>query len=169
MSDTLVIGGGAAGMMAAVFAARAGANVTLLEKNEKLGNSSLESCPEAVFYGSYAGVKGLMENDPVFSAAAKEKRFKFMVTESVLPYALFQIVYKDNWKEYNHIKVDLYSSGMDSNMNRRSMVVFESADEENYNFFASRYNYIRNARESKALITLHNDEWLAKWEEIKDE
>ena len=37
MSETLVIGGGAAGMMAAVFAARAGARVTLLEKNEKLG------------------------------------------------------------------------------------------------------------------------------------
>ena len=37
MSDILVIGGGAAGMMAAVFAARAGADVTLLEKNEKLG------------------------------------------------------------------------------------------------------------------------------------
>ena len=37
MSDTLVVGGGAAGMMAAVFAARAGAHVTLLEKNEKLG------------------------------------------------------------------------------------------------------------------------------------
>ena len=37
MSDTLVVGGGAAGMMAAVFAARAGVHVTLLEKNEKLG------------------------------------------------------------------------------------------------------------------------------------
>jgi len=32
-----VIGGGPAGMMAAVSAARSGANVTLLEKNEKLG------------------------------------------------------------------------------------------------------------------------------------
>jgi len=37
MSEVLVIGGGAAGMMAAVFAARSGGNVTLLEKNEKLG------------------------------------------------------------------------------------------------------------------------------------
>ena len=36
-SDILVIGGGAAGMMAALFAARGGAKVTLLEKNEKLG------------------------------------------------------------------------------------------------------------------------------------
>lgn len=33
----LVIGGGAAGMLAALFAARAGAMVTILERNEKLG------------------------------------------------------------------------------------------------------------------------------------
>ncbi len=36
-SDVVVIGGGAAGMMAALFAAQAGSKVTLLEKNEKLG------------------------------------------------------------------------------------------------------------------------------------
>lgn len=36
-TDVLVIGGGAAGMMAALFAARGGARVTLAEKNEKLG------------------------------------------------------------------------------------------------------------------------------------
>lgn len=37
MSKIAVIGGGAAGMMAAVFAARSGNRVTLYEKNEKLG------------------------------------------------------------------------------------------------------------------------------------
>ena len=37
MSSVIVVGGGAAGMMAAIFAARNGQNVTLLEKNEKLG------------------------------------------------------------------------------------------------------------------------------------
>jgi len=35
--DVIVIGGGAAGMLAALFALRGGAKVTLLEKNEKLG------------------------------------------------------------------------------------------------------------------------------------
>ena len=35
--EILVAGGGAAGMMAALFAARAGARVTLLERNDKLG------------------------------------------------------------------------------------------------------------------------------------
>lgn len=37
MNEVAVIGGGAAGMMAAVTAAGAGARVTLLERNEKLG------------------------------------------------------------------------------------------------------------------------------------
>ena len=37
MSNVIVVGGGAAGMMAAVFAARNGQNVQLLEKNEKIG------------------------------------------------------------------------------------------------------------------------------------
>ena len=37
MSDIVVIGGGAAGMMAAICAARQGAGVTLLEPNERLG------------------------------------------------------------------------------------------------------------------------------------
>lgn len=37
MSKVIVIGGGAAGMMAAITAARKGLRVTLIEKNEKLG------------------------------------------------------------------------------------------------------------------------------------
>ncbi|MBQ8556036.1 MAG: NAD(P)/FAD-dependent oxidoreductase [Clostridia bacterium] len=35
--NVIVVGGGAGGMMAAIFAARTGANVTLLERNQKLG------------------------------------------------------------------------------------------------------------------------------------
>ncbi len=37
MKNIIIIGGGAAGIMAAVAAADAGANVTIIEKNEKLG------------------------------------------------------------------------------------------------------------------------------------
>ena len=37
MSKVIVVGGGAAGMMAAITAAQNGHQVTLLEKNEKLG------------------------------------------------------------------------------------------------------------------------------------
>ncbi|MBQ7433242.1 MAG: NAD(P)/FAD-dependent oxidoreductase, partial [Lachnospiraceae bacterium] len=37
MKEVIVIGGGAAGMMAALQSAKSGCQVTLLEKNEKLG------------------------------------------------------------------------------------------------------------------------------------
>ena len=36
-NNVIIIGGGAAGLSAALFASRAGAHVTLLEKNEKFG------------------------------------------------------------------------------------------------------------------------------------
>ena len=35
--QVIVVGGGAAGMMAAITAARQGAKVTLVERNEKMG------------------------------------------------------------------------------------------------------------------------------------
>ncbi|MBR7189041.1 MAG: NAD(P)/FAD-dependent oxidoreductase, partial [Clostridia bacterium] len=86
--DVIVIGGGAAGMMAALFSARAGARVTLLERNEKLGKkvyitgkgrcnvtnaADMEQCMRSVFrnprflYASFSaldnrGVMSLLES-----------------------------------------------------------------------------------------------------------
>ena len=42
MTEAVVIGGGAAGIMAALYAAKNGAQVTLFEKNEKLGKKIQE-------------------------------------------------------------------------------------------------------------------------------
>ncbi len=47
MRQIIVVGGGAAGMMAAAAAGAAGARVTLLEKNEKLGKKSISPARDA--------------------------------------------------------------------------------------------------------------------------
>ena len=41
MKKIVIIGGGAAGMTAAIFARQAGADVTLIERNERLGKKLL--------------------------------------------------------------------------------------------------------------------------------
>ena len=135
--------------------------------HEKLGNSALETCPEAIFLSSYCNISRLIAEDPIFSKAYKEKRFRFMVTENVLPHALFQVEYKPAFEEYSHMKVDLYSEGLTSNMERRCMMIFKQDDPENYDFFVHRYEYIRNPRQSQKLIRQNHDRWVAQWEQLK--
>lgn len=137
--------------------------------NEKLGNSALEEYPEAIFLSSYCGINKLIQENPIFAQAKKEKRFRFMVTEKMLPYALFQMEYKTGWEEYNHIKVDLYSEGLTSNMDRRCMMIFEKDDPANYRFFVHRYEYIRNVNMSRELIRANHDRWLQEWDQLKEE
>jgi hypothetical protein len=136
---------------------------------EKLGNSALEAYQEAIFLSSYSNIHRLIQEEPSFAQAYKEKRFRFMVTENVLPYALFQVEYKPGFEEYSHVKVDLYSEGLTSNMDRRCMMIFKQDDPDNYSFFVRCYEYTRNVRESKALMKAHHAQWLAQWEELKEE
>lgn len=137
--------------------------------NDKLGNSALEECPEAIFYSAYANICRLTEEDPIFKKAKQEKRFRFMVTDAVMPCAIFQVEYKHGYEEHNHIKVDLYSEGLVSNMDRRCMLFFESSDPENYLFFEKRYEYMRNVRRSRELIRANHDAWIARWNELQEE
>lgn len=136
---------------------------------EKLGNSALEAYPEAIFLSAYCNICRLIEEHPVFKKAYNDKRFRFMVTDNVLPYALFQVAYKDGYEDSNHIKVDLYSEGLTSNMDRRCIMIFEAEDPDNYQFFKRRYEYIRDVRKSNALIKANHEQWVAQWQKLQEE
>ena len=138
-------------------------------ESEKLGNGRLEEYPEAVFLSSYCSIFRLIDKDPVFSKARSDRRFKFMVTDMAMPYSIFQISYKADYNEYDHIKVDLYSEGLTSNMDRRSMVLFRKTDPENYSFFEERYKYIRNLKRSNQLIRENHEAWVEAWDVLKEE
>ena len=137
---------------------------------ERLGNSALMDEEQLVFLSSYAGVQQLREDEP-FKTAWAQRHFLYYVTECALPYAIFQVIYKDPWKELNHVKVDLYSVGMDSSMDRRTMIFFEHnpAQKADYDFFVQQFQYLfKDARKrSKNLISKNHEEWMKKWEEMK--
>ena len=67
--DVIVIGGGAAGMMAALQAAWAGASVTLLEKNEKLGKKLY------ITGKGRCNVTNVAELDEFFASVPRNPRF----------------------------------------------------------------------------------------------
>lgn len=85
MKKVIVIGGGAAGMMAAVSAAEQGADVILLEKNEKLGKKI------------YITGKGRCN---VTNACETEELFKNIVTNSRFLYSAFYTFTNENTMEF---------------------------------------------------------------------
>lgn len=137
----------------------------------KLGNSALEDNETAIFLASYANIDMLKQEEP-YKTAFAEKRFKFMVTDCALPYALFQIVYKSGWEEFNHVKVDLYSYDIDSSVDRRSFMIFEKDDKDNYDFFAEQIKSLRSKqyrKKSDNLIAENHSKWIELWEQFKSE
>jgi len=69
--DVLVIGGGAAGMMAAISAGRAGASVCLVERNEKLGKKIY------ITGKGRCNVTNAAERDPFFKNVMRNPRFLY--------------------------------------------------------------------------------------------
>ena len=136
----------------------------------KLGNHALMDNEEAVFLNTYANINRMIESGP-YKTASKERRFTFTVTECVLPYAMFQIVYDEENREKNHFKVDLYSCNMDSSADRRTMVIFMREDQENYDFFENQIKFF-NSREMRKrsfeLISQNHDRWMQAWTEYSN-
>lgn len=141
------------------------------KKYEKLGNSSLEDLQDAVFYGSYAKINELIARDP-YKTAYKQRRFLFFLTDCCIPYSIFQVIYKDAWSEFNHIKVDLYSYGVDSSQERLCMILFQNdlATSTHYSFFDNQFKYLlkKCRSDSKTLIEANHSDWISKWREMEE-
>jgi len=79
MNEIIVIGGGAAGLMAAVSAANAGARVTLLERNEKLGKKIY------ITGKGRCNATNACEMDAFMKSVVKNPRFLFSALHALSP------------------------------------------------------------------------------------
>ena len=84
MSEIIIIGGGAAGLMAAVTAAGAGAHVTLLERNEKLGKKIY------ITGKGRCNATNACEPDVFMKSVVKNPRFLYSALNALPPSALME-------------------------------------------------------------------------------
>ncbi len=84
MNEVAVIGGGAAGMMAAVTAAGAGARVTLLERNEKLGKKVY------ITGKGRCNLTNACDRDAFLQNVVRNPRFLYSALDALSPSALME-------------------------------------------------------------------------------
>ena len=133
----------------------------------KIANSKLINRPaEFAFLNSYFNLKQLVKSG-VYGVANWEGTFSLYLCTMPLPYSIMEVVYKDGFEQYDHIKVDLYSIGLESSVERRSFYLFRDYDQENYNFFKDQYTKIRQSIMSKDELRECEKEWEKEWEAIK--
>ena len=89
MNEVIIIGGGAAGLMAAVSAAQSGAKVTLLERNEKLGKKIYITGKGRCNATNACDAQAFMKN------VVKNPRFLFSALNALAPSDLMQFL-EDN-------------------------------------------------------------------------
>ena len=90
--NVLVIGGGAAGMMAAISAAQNGAQVTLIEKNEKLGKKIYITGKGRCNVTNDCEVVEFLEN------VVTNKKFLMSALYTFSPYDLMEFLKKNGLK-----------------------------------------------------------------------
>lgn len=133
----------------------------------KLGTNAFIENQEYVFISSYANIQNMIAIEP-YRTAYNENRFMFQLTDCVLPYAMFQVIYKQGYEQFNHIKIDLYSCGIDTTKDRRSILIFENVNRDNYHFFneqIKQFNSRHERQKSMQLIQKNGARWLEAWNE----
>ena len=61
-----------------------------------------------------------------------------------MPYGILNVEFGN--RKYNHVKVDLYSCALTEDYERRSFIIWQEDDADNYNFFINNFISIKNNR-----------------------
>lgn len=71
-------------------------------------------------------------------------RFQLFVMKTSIPFSIFNVEFINEYKEYNHVLIDLYSAALTCESNRRSILVWQKYDPSNYQFFVNNFIEIKN-------------------------
>lgn len=94
--------------------------------------------------------------------------FQLYVMKTSMPFGIFNVEFLGEAQRFNHVKVDLYSAALDNEDFRRSFVIWQDEDPENYQFFVCNFTNIKKNPllcEKVKLDTLKK--WEDEWENLK--
>lgn len=156
---------------------KASVELILTEPNEnnindlktKIANHRAGSSRGAL-YSALATLYKNLTTDTVYAQRSKTTpiMFDFYVMKTSMPFGIFNVEFLNEASEYNHVKVDLYSAALDDEDDRRSFIIWQADDPENYYFFVHNFNSVKNNPILCEKATLEMLKvWAAKWENLK--
>ncbi|MCI9311666.1 MAG: nucleotide-binding protein [Lawsonibacter sp.] len=94
--------------------------------------------------------------------------FQLYVMKTSMPFGIFNVEFLGDARRLNHVKVDLYSAVLDNEDDRRSFVIWQDEDPENYQFFVHNFANIKKNPllcEEAKLDMLKS--WAEEWENLR--
>lgn len=132
----------------------------------KMANSVAGS-RENLIYIAWEAIHNNVLTNPIYKKAYEEHRFLYFSLNIGIPYAVFGVEFDGEFEKYDHIKIDLYSSEIGNENQRRSFIIWKDIDYENYHFFIENFDSVKRNKEicyQPALSVIKGwlDEWNAK-------
>ena len=137
----------------------------------KIANAILDK-KEGALYSAlaklYTAIYG--PDDNCFKKANRSGHLNFKVMKTSMPFSIFNVVFSDNLKRYNHVKIDLYSANLSNENDRRSFVIYQEKDPENYEYFIHNFdNIFQNPALTEWVTESNLKRWSDTWEKEKKE
>ena len=117
----------------------------LIDLETKVANYRAGSSSGVVYSAIYNLYNALSNKSSIYHQTwdSIPARFHFYLMKVSAPFAIFNVEFLDKYREFNHVKIDLYSASLDNEDNRRSFVIWQTDDPVNYSFFVNNFNSIR--------------------------
>lgn len=122
--------------------------------------SSMDSLYSALF-----ALYQKLSNDTIYSQLRKSNHFSLYLMKICMPFGIFNVEFSSLYKKYNHVKIDLYSAAITNESERRSLIIWQKDDPNNYDFFVRNFDSIKLNSEICVKINNINNlkKYLDKW------
>lgn len=125
---------------------------------------------KGALYSALATLYKNLSTDTIYAqhSTSTPVLFQLYVMKTSMPFGIFNVEFLGEARRLNHVKVDLYSAALDNEDDRRSFVIWQDEDPENYQFFVHNFTNIKKNPllcEEVKLDMLKA--WAEEWENLK--